>query len=541
MSDNDDIPECGASAAPASSDHFDEEMLQPFKGKKVGFDISAVPDSMTHRLSTKAKGESEVEMLAQDMENRRNGRVKVPYTIRTRLLHSFKKISNEKGYSQKTAVQVSDVYDFRDIVKGKVESGENYKFTDRIAQCLYFANTEKTALEVLDRAIETIEDLDMKKDDMWFFTDFIFYHTETVAFIPIFRHPLLAALFWAFFFYIGTPILFCSIYQDEGICPNDPTPQNRRYYGVVSSMYFASTTMSTVGYGDLSVSKDARWKVFLGILYMIVAMLVAVMALGAISDTSISKFKGVCEGFLHRLALTMRDKMGMASYRDMLLYQRIRLLKYVKLGDILLQFLCLNCVGVFFSRIFVNRDPLMDWTWMDSFYWAIQTTTTIGYGDMYMSFEMRWFQIFYLVGGTMFVGYALGKLGSLRDELSQMKREYAWERRETDRAMVEQMQGGAEHDGRVDQYEFVLASLLMMNKIDASEVTSIMDKYRDLVSDSGFIELDDVVETKLAQDTLDEEEAFEFEGLDAEGHYKGMFMRAMSMAKGKSDTALYEL
>lgn len=33
---------------------------------------------------------------------------------------------------------------------------------------------------------------------------------------------------------------------------------------------------------------------------------------------------------------------------------------------------------------------------MTSLYWAVQTTTTIGYGDVSMRSEMRWFQILYL-------------------------------------------------------------------------------------------------------------------------------------------------
>ena len=36
-----------------------------------------------------------------------------------------------------------------------------------------------------------------------------------------------------------------------------------------------------------------------------------------------------------------------------------------------------------------------NWSWMKTLYWAIQTTTTVGYGDLDMPFEMRWFQIFY--------------------------------------------------------------------------------------------------------------------------------------------------
>lgn len=36
--------------------------------------------------------------------------------------------------------------------------------------------------------------------------------------------------------------------SDEQVCPSDPdTSLNRSYYGWLTSLYFASTTMSTVG------------------------------------------------------------------------------------------------------------------------------------------------------------------------------------------------------------------------------------------------------------------------------------------------------
>eukprot|EP00977_Amphora_coffeiformis_P013141 scaffold3400_cov169-Amphora_coffeaeformis.AAC.5 len=66
---------------------------------------------------------------------------------------------------------------------------------------------------------------------------------------------------------------------------------------------------------------------------------------------------------------------------------------------------------------------------MTSFYWAIQTTTTIGYGDLNMPFELRWFQIVYLALSTYFASNALGRLGTLGVEAREAKRRYAWGRK----------------------------------------------------------------------------------------------------------------
>jgi hypothetical protein len=49
--------------------------------------------------------------------------------------------------------------------------------------------------------------------------------------------------------------------------------------------------------------------------------------------------------------------------------------------QIILTFFMLNLLGVFVLRIFLAFDTeIRDMSWMESFYWAVQTTTTIGYG-----------------------------------------------------------------------------------------------------------------------------------------------------------------
>ena len=64
---------------------------------------------------------------------------------------------------------------------------------------------------------------------------------------------------------------------------------------------------------------------------------------------------------------------------------RVARAKTVKLLGIIVQFLTLNLVGVLVSRAFASKEFRVDgqeeagepWTWMTSFYWAIQTTTTV--------------------------------------------------------------------------------------------------------------------------------------------------------------------
>lgn len=110
-----------------------------------------------------------------------------------------------------------------------------------------------------------------------------------------------------------------------------------------------------------------------------------------------------------------------------------------------------------------------------------------------MPFDMRWFNIFFTTFGTAFVGAVFGAAAGLKDEVADMRRYYAWKRREVSKQLIDDMQGSSA-DEKVDQYEFMVASLLMLNKINGSDVEKIMDKYRELAGDKGFILAEDLVQ-----------------------------------------------
>lgn len=173
----------------------------------------------------------------------------------------------------------------------------------------------------------------------------------------------------------------------------------------------------------------------------------------------------------------------------------------------------MNLVFVFASRLFflAEEDPKDPWDWMDSFYVAVQSTSTIGrhyaswarhcdifaphfyslwpcigYGEYAhtMPKEMAWFQVVYLSFCTYLTGSALGKLGTLHSDLSQVRRYHAWHRRDVNKHVIKYI-SSTEDPTRVDQFEFVISSLLEIGKIEANDITPIMDKYRELAERSG--------------------------------------------------------
>jgi len=138
------------------------------------------------------------------------------------------------------------------------------------------------------------------------------------------------------------------------------------------------------------------------------------------------------------------------------------------------------------ARFFVNRSDVegQQWNWMTTIYWAIQTTTAIGYGDLDMPFHLRWFNIFFTTFGTAFVGTVFGSLAGLADEINDHRRYYAWKRREISKMMVDELQI---NDDKLDQYEFVLGSLLLLQKVNTNDVTQIMEKFHELAGDKNHI------------------------------------------------------
>jgi hypothetical protein len=105
----------------------------------------------------------------------------------------------------------------------------------------------------------------------------------------------------------------------------------------------------------------------------LVAMVVAVIAFSAAADTALSPLENYSDKIFDRFQ-------GKEDDKDTFLYKRIRRAKFVKLTELFCQIFFFILIGVIASQIVVafEKDPEAQWTWMTSFYWAIQTATTIG-------------------------------------------------------------------------------------------------------------------------------------------------------------------
>ena len=148
-------------------------------------------------------------------------------------------IAKQQGYDT-ARLSTKDLQDYRERVAMEVEQKRglcNVWFLKAVgiiadADCL---------LKVLDRAVEVMEGSDL--DESWFhYVDFNNFNTRVVSRWPWLRTELRVAALVIFCYYFFTPILFCNMMGQSNICEGGSV-----YSGWMSALYFASTTLSTVG------------------------------------------------------------------------------------------------------------------------------------------------------------------------------------------------------------------------------------------------------------------------------------------------------
>jgi hypothetical protein len=225
-------------------------------------------------------------------------------------------------------------------------------------------------LRLFEAGLEYTENSD---EDEFYFRDFNFYCTVIASSFRFMRIPGFFVLFWLILFYFGSVVLFCAIMENENVCP-----KTDGYDGWMTSIYFASVTMSTVGYGDVSLHEEGNnWTTFVAIIYMLFAMAIAFTVFTSAAKMAL---RGI-----FKLNVIASLKTKIMESKDITLYKQVRRLIALRVVELTIYFLALNATGIFVVRIFVNYSDVegQQWSWMTSIYWAIQTTTTIGTSVIY--------------------------------------------------------------------------------------------------------------------------------------------------------------
>jgi len=441
-----------------------------------------------HRLVRQIRGESEVEQMARRIELRYKNRIVVSLNVKIAFIRDCRKIAIDKpNHSVISRIGYEDLLEYKDSILEKLDR-EKRAFTyqlmyNRIGFRFGFRSHTAQLLQIIDKALSIgiIEQDAILEQQHFYYMDFCEYHTTVEKEWALFRGGATIAFYSIIMFYVLTPLLFCVILEDTDVCvPGEE---------LASSLYFASITLSTTGYGDLTVDKSKTLNVFFGTIYMIVANITLIVAFSAAADQiALDPFSKVNKRIKARLIGEIGD---VNDYEPV--YKKIKRLKRLSYARIAASFVILNAIGVIASRIFLNahgdETEIAEWTWMISIYWAVQTTTTIGYGDLDQILTMYFFQIFYAILAAYLVGVTLSGLVTLKADVDDLRRQTSWGRRTVTKNFIDEMQPD-NHNEKIDQYEFVLASLLHLGKITSEDLQPIMDKFRTLCNDTGFISLE---------------------------------------------------
>ena len=148
------------------------------------------------------------------------------------------------------------------------------------------------------------------------------------------------------------------------------------YVNLFSPQYTSFERAATVGYGDVTFTGGESWRIFIGTIFMLVSVFVGYNVFRTAGNSATKLFERNSKRFREML----RAYMDRGGSRFVPLHQQIRILCICRIVELTIMFTFYVLTGVFATRIFLyhSDDPDHDWTWMTTFYFAVQTVTTVG-------------------------------------------------------------------------------------------------------------------------------------------------------------------
>lgn len=223
------------------------------------------------------------------------------------------------------------------------------------------------------------------------------------------------------------------------------------------TMYFASYTLTTVGYGDVHPVTTA----------------------GKIG-TIVSLFTGMtivtsCIGML-MVNMQRRDTDRMHHAESAPAYRKLYVHSALLFGVVI------------FGAIFVGIEERL--TVLDSLYWAMVSVTAVGYGEIATSHTTHIFCVFYLPIGVVAFGFSAASLVNVLLQIETNRRVRNFVAQGVTKELIQHL----DHDktGSVDKYEFCTYVLVGQGKLTWEDVHSVNKLFETLDRDkSGHLDMRD--------------------------------------------------
>jgi len=229
----------------------------------------------------------------------------------------------------------------------------------------------------------------------------------------------------------------------------------------LDGLYMTFVTITTVGYGDFSPQNDGT-KIFF-IFWIFFGLSVVATGLAMLVDTSTQAVDTSNAGIYRKTINAIDTKIGKTLRK--LMFEILLLLLFIAGGAI---WVCT-----------VEGFPFVT-----GIYWAVQTLTTVGYGDLDISKdESKVFVIVYAVFGTALTVTSLAAMACLWVEYDQARKVQTMIEHGLTMKMINVID--IQKTGHIDKYEFLRYMLWKLDKVDGETMDKISNIFDALDVDGG--------------------------------------------------------
>merc|ERR1719253_823020 len=268
----------------------------------------------------KNRGKSDIETLARTIDDRLQNRLRVSLWERKKFLDICFEIAKKEEESRNGSLSrfsKEGLVILVEELKGRVaQKPRASRLYDELLKLIGYYDPDKSMLRLFEAGLRYTENSD---EDEFYFRDFNFYCTVIASKYGLMRIPGLTIMFSLVAFYFGSAVLFCAIMNDQNVCPSYGN-NSSHHDGWLTTIYFASVTMSTVGYRDVSLYEygQPKWITCIAIVYMLVAMAVALSVFAKVAEMAMNGIG------LYKVHMFSRMKTQIMESKDMPLYKQIR-------------------------------------------------------------------------------------------------------------------------------------------------------------------------------------------------------------------------